>query len=313
LRIDPGTRRITATFPQRLPLSVSGALPRSQAGDKERAVAVGPEGSVWVTNGDDNTITRLDPATGRMTMIRVPDGPRSIAIGTNAVWVVVDSAPVVYRIDPATNLVKLSVSLDSFGYAVAADPATGAVWALTTAHVERIDPASNTVTATIPIPGLATAGPNLAFFPFVNLGMTVDRGSLWIPIPNGDLIHVDESTNRVIQRLHPAERLAEVAVDDSTDSVWVTSSQLGGAVGGLIQLDASTGKVQGSPLALSCCPGNVAVGEGGIWVTDERNETVTELSAATRDVAGVVHLPGRPSAITVGDGAVWVTIDSPSG
>jgi streptogramin lyase len=312
LRIDPGTRKIMATFPLRVALSVHGG-PISQTGDKVRAVAVGPEGSVWVTNGDDNSITRLDPATGRMTAIRVPDGPRSIAIGPNAVWVVVDGAPVVDRIDPATNRVKLSVSLSGFAYAVAADAATGVVWALTNASVERIDPISNTVTATVPIPGLAPAGPNLSFFPFVNLGMTVDRGSLWIPIPNGDLIQVDEVSNRVVKHLHPAERLAEVAVDDSTGSVWVTSSQLGGAVGGLIELDASTGKVQGSPLALSCCPGNVAVGEGGIWVTDERNETVTELSAATRDVAGVVHLPGRPSAITVGDSAVWVTIDAPSG
>ena len=63
--------------------------------------------------------------------------------------------------------------------------------------------------------GLSPAGANLGAFPFSTLRMAATGGTLWVPIPNGALARVDESTNRLVIS-QPAERLAEAAVDASS-------------------------------------------------------------------------------------------------
>jgi YVTN family beta-propeller protein len=47
-------------------------------------------GSVWVTNAIDETVSRVDPATGRV-MATVPVGARpvGIAAGDGKIWVIV--------------------------------------------------------------------------------------------------------------------------------------------------------------------------------------------------------------------------------
>ena len=310
LEIDPSTMRTKATIRLGRPLTglgefIGGGHPLPPA----RSIAIGPEGSVWVTNGDDNSVTRVDPATGAKTSIRLPEAPRSLAIGSGAVWVTVDGGPVLYRIDPATRRVEASITLGELGFAVAVDQTTDAVWVLTVSQLERVDPSSNTVVAHVAIPGLTPTGANLSAFPFSNLRMAATGGTLWVPIPNGALARLDESTNRLVMT-QPAERLAEAAVEASSGSLWITSARQG-SVGELLRLDLATAKVQ-DHLGLGCCPGSVAIGGGGIWVTNQQSDTLTEISTATEAVGAPFSVPGQPTAVAVGDNAVWVTIDAPT-
>ena len=90
LEIDPSTMRTKATIRLGRPLTGLGEFAGHPL-PPERSIAIGPEGSVWVTNGDDNTVTRVDPATGATTSIRLPEAPRSLAIGSGAVWVTVQA------------------------------------------------------------------------------------------------------------------------------------------------------------------------------------------------------------------------------
>ena len=57
-------------------------------GDGPKAIAAGL-GAIWVANYDDGTVTRIDPATGRVSgpPIRVGKGPLAVAVADGAVWV----------------------------------------------------------------------------------------------------------------------------------------------------------------------------------------------------------------------------------
>jgi streptogramin lyase len=53
-------------------------------------------------------------------------------------------------------------------------------------------------------------------------------------------------------------------------------------------------------------PGNVAVGEGGVWVLDNEATTVSRIDPDTKEVTETFDTPGVPSELAVGEGALWV-------
>jgi ABC-type branched-subunit amino acid transport system substrate-binding protein/predicted Ser/Thr protein kinase len=55
-------------------------------------------------------------------------------------------------------------------------------------------------------------------------------------------------------------------------------------------------------------PGNVAVGEGGVWVLDNEAKTVSRIDPETKEVTDTFDTPGVPSELAVGEGALWVGI-----
>ena len=55
-------------------------------------------------------------------------------------------------------------------------------------------------------------------------------------------------------------------------------------------------------------PGNVAVGEGGVWVLDNEAQTVSRIDPDTKEVTETFDTPGVPSELAVGEGALWVGI-----
>jgi YVTN family beta-propeller protein len=60
------------------------------------------EGAVWVANGHEGTVTRIDLATNTVVeTIAVGRAPFSIAVGEGAVWVTNREEDTLTRIDPA--------------------------------------------------------------------------------------------------------------------------------------------------------------------------------------------------------------------
>jgi ABC-type branched-subunit amino acid transport system substrate-binding protein len=55
-------------------------------------------------------------------------------------------------------------------------------------------------------------------------------------------------------------------------------------------------------------PGNVAVGEGGVWVLDNEAKTVSRIDPDRKEVTETFDTPGVPSELAVGEGALWVGI-----
>jgi YVTN family beta-propeller protein len=132
------------------------------------AMAIGL-GSIWLAAGK-GPVQRLDPATGDITgTVQLGSGPKAIAVGHDATWVVNEDEGSITRIDPRTNSVvrSISVGADPVGLAVSPD----AIWVANSGDgtVSRIDPETNTVTKTI------TVGHR-------PLGVAVADGLVWVTV-----------------------------------------------------------------------------------------------------------------------------------
>src|SRR5439155_6947853 len=83
-----------------------------KAGKDPRAVAVG-EGSIWVANEGDGTISRIEPSTNRVSaVIRVGSSPGAIVVGEDGVWVLNRLGRSVSRIDPGSNKVVQTIAIN---------------------------------------------------------------------------------------------------------------------------------------------------------------------------------------------------------
>ena len=99
-------------------------------GNAPSAIAVSPPDSLWVTNFEDDAVTRIAiPGRGltpTLTTIPVGDGPVDVAFGDDAVWVVSSLDRRLTRIDPESGDVTATIELGSEPQRVAAGE--GAVW-----------------------------------------------------------------------------------------------------------------------------------------------------------------------------------------
>ena len=90
-------------------------------GDRPTAIAYG-EGAVWVANGGDDTVSRIDPGGNSGRTIPVGNEPAAVAVGAGAVWVANAGDGTVSRIDPVTYEVEtIEVGGAPAGIAVAAE------------------------------------------------------------------------------------------------------------------------------------------------------------------------------------------------
>jgi YVTN family beta-propeller protein len=70
---------------------------------------------------------------------------------------------------------------------------------------------------------------------------------------------------------------------------------------------AGSGGVVGSPIAVGSEPAGIAVGQGGVWVTNIAENTVMRIDPRTDTVVGNPIAVGKgPGGIAVGEGSVWV-------
>jgi DNA-binding beta-propeller fold protein YncE/predicted Ser/Thr protein kinase len=113
VEVDPATNR---------------TLDDVDVGAAPSAIAVGP-GALWVTNFDDDTVTRVVPsASGTRTRRDFPvgDGPVDVAVGEGGVWVASSLDRTVTRLDPATGKIVARIELGNEPQRLAAGG--GAVW-----------------------------------------------------------------------------------------------------------------------------------------------------------------------------------------
>lgn len=139
-------------------------------------------GSLWIEDTSSSTVSRVSAATGKRTRaIRVGLTPYDATFAYGAAWVTANTAGELERIDPATNRVVKRWKLQQ---ATGVVGAFGAVWATGTDGVIRIDPATNALTATIPVAGGA--------------GWTAaSADAVWVTTPTG-LTRIDPQSNSVV-------------------------------------------------------------------------------------------------------------------
>ena len=318
LLLDPATGRVKATLVIGAPHPPPPAAPGGRwPGPVPRAIAAG-EGSIWVTNGGDDSVLRVDPVSRVGLVVRVSGGPNDVTVGRGGVWVS-SSDGTLTRIDSGTNETSATDISETapvpMGLAVD-DQEVVFVTALYCksqtcpqgfkAVLARIVPSSGSVTAVrVPL-----------YYPASSVIAT--DGALWMTA-GSEVWRVDKATGKVTTRVRIEEELGDLAAHPDGSSVWVTTVTSGGRVGRAIQIDASTGEIIGGQ-PIGCCPGVIAIGEGYVWVTNTADGTVQRISLTTGDVAPpitvgpVTSCTSRTCArglngIAVGQGGVWVAID----
>jgi len=251
-RIDPQTNAVTGPF----------------TSFDSQDIGVG-EGSVWVSNYNEDTVRRLDAATGKETgAVKLPAGssPEGIIDAAGAIWVATHHGGTVVRIDPATNRIAATVVLvppgSSGPQGIAAG--LGSVWVdVPNANaVFRLDPSTNKVAAVIALPlGISPCG-----------GIAVGQTAVWVTgcLDTTTVARIDPSTNKVSSVLDIGGLVIQPAPDG--DTVWFVTGgdpdESPNTVGYLVQLRADDTVVRRIRLGQGFISGGVAVAFGSMWVSD---------------------------------------------
>jgi streptogramin lyase len=252
VRVNPRTNRVVARLPMSPPGSDLGAV---------------GEGSLWLAQVAQGTVTRVDPATGRTeATIGVPGGDNapvsmSIAVGVDAVWVEYDLGGMgVVRIDPATNTVATTVKLANTPAGLAASDRAVMVLTRESGVAYQIDPATNRVVASIPV----CRGSNAVAY---------GAGAFWITCYEGTLLRVDPVTHRVVATVGlggQAGSAGWVAADGSV--IWVAN--LGDT---LFRVDPQSNTIVGSGSVTGPAGSyitDLTVGPDAVWLTTSHGTLV---------------------------------------
>jgi len=180
-------------------------------------------GTLWVANHRDGSVTRIEPQTGAIetiTRIGAPGlgGPGWLAAGASGVWVTFGVTAEVAQLSAASGALLRTVSVEPYGSCGQVAVDAEAVWVASSfcpgrRGVTRVDPTSGQVVAHIPM-GFAP--------PF---GVVSAYGSLWLTTgrlvreePRA-LVRVDPATNRIVGylQLPPSSAFIKAA----GGSLWV--------------------------------------------------------------------------------------------
>lgn len=282
--IDPSANEVVGQVPN------VGARPGS--------IAYG-SGSLWVANLDDQTVTRIDPATRSVKRnLPVEDTPTGLATSPGAVWVV-GSDPTrpsvsVRRIDPQFNDVAQTTrignvvpggpgSVATLGDVVWVAPSSGLlsrVSSRTARVVEQVDP---------------NVGPT---------AVAVSPDAVWVTDSfANNVLRIDRATSLVAGATPVGNGPSAIAV--GAGAIWVADS-LDDAV---VRIDPGTRAVT-TTISVGRGPTGVAVGGGAVWVANSRDGTVSRIDPETNRVTKTIRVGGSPQGITVGAGRVWTTVQT---
>jgi YVTN family beta-propeller protein len=252
LRIEPRTNKIAAR------IRVGFAY--------DNGIAVRGR-DVWVTNGEEGTVSRIS-AAGNRVLATVPVGkyPLGIAATKNAVWVANLDSGSVSRISPRLNRVVKTVPISTpsqFGGPKAIAVAGGMVWVADarSGAIVRLDAHRNRR-----VEAIGGTGPACG-------GMTVFGGSVWVAsaCDEAKVTRIDVRTARVTAVI----RVPGVALDvaGGFGSIWVTTLR-----GLLLRIDPNTNRV-----AAQLRLGDAALmttGGGFVWVLNRENRSVIRIKPA---------------------------------
>jgi DNA-binding SARP family transcriptional activator/ABC-type branched-subunit amino acid transport system substrate-binding protein/streptogramin lyase len=292
--LDPRTGELLATIP---------------LGTSPTSIAVG-EGSVWVLDADDRTVSQIDPKERAVVRtFSTGSTPTDLAVGAGGIWIgngvpqertalpesvsrfgpesaVVDET---ITLSPASGPALVWVGQDSLRPHIAVTDA--AVWVVNPdLSVSRIDPRTNRVVAGV-------AGVRA-------VTIAAGEGEVWIVNDGGEVVEIDPRTNAASKPIPvAAESLTVLAV--GAGAVWV-ADPLGGSVW---RIDPDPEPVLRT-IPLDVGVGGVAFGDGAVWATNEISDEVYRIDPDTNE-AEVVTRMAAPRGVAVGEGAVWVTAAGP--
>ncbi len=233
--------------------------------------------SVWVSNKPKNSVARLDPKTNKTSDIV-------------SLWVPNCGDQTLSRVDLKTGKVTATVPLGIGNTEGGLATGAGSVWMMTDAKgtLARIDPANNKVVAEIYVaPGSFT----VAF----------GEGAVWVTGTEANVLtRVDPATNLIVESIPVGKQPRFLAIGEG--AVW-TLNQGDGSVS---RVDPKANKVVATiDVGVPGPGGDIAAGEGSVWVTSF-GFPISRIDPATNKV--VQQFTGEGGdAIRTGLGSVWLS------
>ena len=281
------------TGPEAPPAAPTGAAITAaiDLGCQAGGVAVGG-GSVWVVPHLDRVVLRIDPQTNEVgQVISLGNGGpgAEIAATDEMVWASVSTPSFDYerlvRINPATGSLVASVKVEA-GFPVIG---AGYVWANGPAGVFRIDPAGNTLAATIGAIGCGV--------------VILDQRVYCV---GRDMVEIDPSTDKITPVPgapggFPVEADAGLIWGVNEDSLWAFEPGTGKVKA---KLDAPTGTKRWSLDAV--------VVDGSLWASattgDGAPDRLVRIDRSKMAIDCVLEIPVAESGIGAGFGSIWASV-----
>ena len=282
--IDPTSNRVVDTIPL-------------GNGKRPGPIAFG-DGSIWVGNLDDQSVTRIDADTRAVvTTIGLDDKtPTGLVEGFGQLWVAHGLLGDLQRIDTQFNELTpppIEVGGTAFGSSTGSvADGFGSIWAVFgDSTLARIRPATGKVVGPTTRAGTTPAriavgngfiwvtnsgaasvyqynpatfrdGPvapfNVGRRPW---GIAAGAGAIWVANSGGTTVSRIDPDSKAVESIEVGENPTEVAADG--DAVWVAHQ----STGLLTRIDPKTNEVVGSPIEIGNAPSGLVLADGLLWVT----------------------------------------------
>jgi YVTN family beta-propeller protein len=263
---------------------VTGAV---ELEDRPGSVAVSAE-SVWVTNPDVGTVTRIDQDEQQVRdTIQVGEDPTGIAAAFDAVWVVESGGRSVSRISPGTGQVVKTIPVGNGPAGIAVGE--GAVWVTNRfdGTVSRIDPSTDEVEE-IPV-GLDPRG------------IAVGFGAVWVSLTGSNqVVRVDPETSTVTLSVGVGNAPGSLAV--GAEVVWVVNT----GDDNISAINPDTGSVKDT-IPVGDGPAGISVVQGTVWVGNEWDGTLSRIEPDQASASPLV-IGSVPQGLAVVGGDLWVSV-----
>ena len=171
-------------------------------------------GSLWVPNCGNQTLSRVNLQTGRISKnipVTIADSEGGLAVGAGSVWLLTDKKSTLSRIDPASNSIINTIALPEGCYSAAFG--YNSVWISCTKQntVVRIDPKTDVAVSTIAV------GPMPRF-------LSVGEGAVWtLNQRDGSVTRISPEANKVAATIAVGIPGPGGDISAGEGSVWATS------------------------------------------------------------------------------------------
>ena len=283
------------------PYEIQATIPRAGY-----AMAFG-FGSLWMmsegrlvrVNAKDNSVIDIEIPKGEGgAMLSDADKYRGIAIGEGAVWIPDVGNSVIYKIDPQSNAVVLTIPTFIVGAAGSIGVGAGSLWVITfddhDKSLTRYDPETGAEQARIALPRPCK-------------GVVADYHKVWVAAASApELYVIDPSTNSVAATIpiHAPSHLLTSAIG----SIWVGYDTEGRAemIDGALEeikwtIDTGVTDMESD--------GDITGGGGYVWMIT-RGSIIAQIDAENEVVKNLLQPPAGTLAgrrIRYGAGSLWVS------
>lgn len=254
-----------------------------------RTLYVGAEGSLWVANYDEDTITQIDTGCAAAENGRCEPSPPLLETSLRPVSIASDGDLLFVAHQLDTKI--LAFSLD------AVDQPAEEINLPGTANEILIDGNNLWVSLNNTLLQMDLDGRPIQQYEVGSLltSMVTDGESLWVVSErDGRIARIDIAEREIAAEFDiPAQmgELVDLAYRDG--QLWATLSQQGF----LLQIDPLSGETIGEPLPIGVQPLAVVAHEGVIWVADHSGRELIAVDPSARQIIGRVPLAGEPSAM----------------